>query len=142
KVFIILKEFIKLGIIMPLSFLIAPIFNFKEPITITAGILLTTLILYILGRALFKNDDIKQMGFFAFITIVVITIDSAFGTFLMQNNIMSYDAIIGARYYGVGNEYEGVTIACAVFALAVLLNYKKIPKWLVAVLSIVILVTS
>lgn len=141
KVFSVLKEFIKLGIIMPLSFLVAPIFNLKTPITITVGILLTTLAFYALGRWLFK-EDLKQMGFFAFLTILIITIDSAFGTYLMQNNIMSYDAIVGARYYGVGNEYEGVTIASAVFALAVLLNYKKIPKWLVVVFSLIILITS
>ncbi|MGL4913518.1 MAG: hypothetical protein ACRC3Y_13925 [Romboutsia sp.] len=142
EIFIILKEFIKLGIVMPLSFLVAPIFNFKTPMTITAGILLTTAVLYVLGRTLFKKDDIKQMGFFAVITIAVITIDSIFGTYLMQNNIMSYDAIIGARYYGIGNEYEGVTIACAVFALGVLLYYKKVPKWLAAILSVMILITS
>ncbi len=141
KVFIVLKEFIKLGIIMPLSFLIAPIFNFKQPMAIAGGILLTTLVLYLIGRKLFK-DDIKQMGFFALITIIVITIDSIFGTYLMQNNIMSYDAIIGARYYGIGNEYEGVTIACAIFALATLVSYNKIPKWIVPILSITILITS
>ncbi|MGL6107408.1 hypothetical protein [Romboutsia sp.] len=141
KVFIVLKEFIKLGIIMPLSFLIAPIFNFKNPLSITIGILITTLVLYLIGRKLFK-DDVKQMGFFALLTISIIAIDSLFGTYLMQNNIMSYDAIIGARYYGIGNEYEGVTIASAVFSMAVLLNYKRIPKWLVAVLSIIILITS
>jgi hypothetical protein len=60
----------------------------------------------------------------------------------MQNNIMSYDAIIGARYYGIGNEYEGVTIACAIFALATLVTYNKIPKWIVPILSIIILITS
>ena len=61
----------------------------------------------------------------------------------MQNCIMSYDAIIGARYYGIGNEYEGVTIASAIFALSVLLNYKKIPKWLTIAVSIfIILITS
>lgn len=124
RVFNVLKELIKLGIIMPLALLLAPVFNFKTPMTITAGIVLTTLILYILGRKLFK-DDIKQMGFFALVTIIVIVIDSVFGTYLMRNNIMSYDAIIGARYYGIGNEYEGVTIASAVFAMAVLLNYKN-----------------
>ena len=43
----------------------------------------------------------------------------------MKNNIMSYDAIIGARYYGVGNEYEGVSIASPIFAFAILLNYNK-----------------
>lgn len=141
KVFNVLKELIKLGIIMPLAFLLAPILNFKEPTTIAIGVVLTTLVLYLIGRTLFK-DDLKQMGFFALITIATIAMDAAFGTYLMKNNIMSYDAIIGARYYGIGNEYEGVSIACCVFALAILLTYTKTPKWLVVLLSILILITS
>ncbi|MCA9747471.1 MAG: hypothetical protein KC414_00020, partial [Romboutsia sp.] len=142
KVFNVIKEFIKLGIIMPLVFLLAPIFNFKTPVSMTIGIIITTLALYLLGRVLFK-DDLKQMGFFALITILVIVIDCIFGTYLMKNNIMSYDAIIGARYYGVGNEYEGVSIASPIFAFAILLNYnKKLPKWSIIIASIVILITS
>ncbi len=141
KVFTVIKEFIKLGIIMPLALLIAPIFNFTTPEMIVLGVIGTTILLYILGRLLFK-DDIKQMGFFAGLTILIIVIDSIFGTYLMKNNVMSYDAIVGARYYGIGNEYEGVTIASAVFAMAVFLNYKSIPKWIVAVISLVILITS
>ena len=78
---------------MPLVFLLAPIFNFKTPVSMTIGIIITTLALYLLGRVLFK-DDLKQMGFFALITILVIVIDCIFGTYLMKNNIMSYDAII------------------------------------------------
>ena len=142
KVFNVIKEFIKLGIIMPLVFLLAPIFNFKTPVSMTIGIIITTLALYLLGRVLFK-DDLKQMGFFALITILVIVIDCIFGTYLMKNNIMSYDAIIGARYYGVGNEYEGVSIASPIFAFAILLNYnKKLPKWSIIIASIVILITD
>ena len=142
KVFNVIKEFIKLGIIMPLVFLLATIFNFKTPVSMTIGIIITTLALYLLGRVLFK-DDLKQMGFFALITILVIVIDCIFGTYLMKNNIMSYDAIIGARYYGVGNEYEGVSIASPIFAFAILLNYnKKLPKWSIIIASIVILITS
>ena len=61
----------------------------------------------------------------------------------MKNNIMSYDAIVGARYYGIGNEYEGVSIASPIFAFAILLNYnKKLPKWSIVIASIVILITS
>ena len=142
RVFGLLKEFIKLGIIMPVAFLLAPIFNFKTPISMTIGLIITTIGLYLLGRVLFK-DDLKQMGFFALITILVIVIDCIFGTYLMKNNIMSYDAMIGARYYGVGNEYEGVSIASPIFAFAILLNYnKKIPKWLVVIASILILISS
>lgn len=141
KIFNFLKEFIKLGFILPISFLIAPIFNFKSQLGISIGIILTTLILYLIGKKVFK-DDIKHMAFFALITIVVISIDAVFGTYLMKNSIMSYDAIIGARYYGMGNEYQGIAIGSAIFGLAVLLDYKKIPKWIVAALCLIILITT
>ncbi len=141
RIFTVIKEFIKLGIIMPLALLISPIFNFNTQFMIALGVIITTIVLYIIGRLLFK-DDIKQMGLFALLTILLIVIDCILGTNLMENNVMSYDAIIGARYYGVGNEYEGVTIASAIFAMAVLLNYNKMPKWGVIIFSVVILITS
>lgn len=140
-IFSILKEFLKLGILIPLVFIVSPIFNFSTKGSITMGILGTIVAFYIIGKKLFK-DDIAYMGFFSILTIIVIVIDSMFGTHLMQNNIMSYDAIIGARYYGIGNEYEGITIGCAIFALSVLVNYKKIPNWFVVVLALIILITS
>ena len=142
QIFKVLKELIKLGLIMPLAFLTVPVFQFKTPAGLVSGVLIVTIIYYLIGYFLFRKDDIKQMGFYAFLTIGLIIIDCIIGTPLMKSGIMSYDAINGARYYGVGNEYEGVTIASAVFALAVLLNYKKISKWLAVVLSLVILITS
>lgn len=142
QIFTLLKELIKLGLIMPLAFLTAPVFQFKSQIGIVVGIIIVTAIYYLIGRKLFKEDDIKQMGFYALLTIGLIVVDCIIGTPLMKKCIMSYDAINGARYYGVGNEYEGVTIASAVFALAVLLNYKKIPKWLAVVIALIILGTS
>ncbi|MGX4598895.1 hypothetical protein [Faecalimicrobium sp. JNUCC 81] len=141
KVFNLLKEFIKLGFILPISFLIAPVLNLKTPESISSGIILTTLVLYIIGRKVLK-DDVKHMAFFSIITILVIAFDSIFGTYLMKSSIMSYDAIIGARYYGMGNEYQGIAIGSAIFGLAVLLDYKKIPKWAIAVLSLIILITT
>ncbi|WP_434796821.1 hypothetical protein [Terrisporobacter vanillatitrophus] len=142
KIFVILKELIKLGLIMPLTLLLSPIFNFKSQLGLVGGVVIMTILLYLSGRVLFKDNDIKQMGYYALLTITLIAIDSVMGTPLMKNCIMSYDSIVGARYYGVGNEYEGVTIASAVFALSVLLNYKKIPKWFTIVLSVAILITS
>lgn len=141
KIFNFLKEFIKLGFILPISFLIAPAFNFKSEFGISMGIILTTLVLYLIGKTAFK-DDIKHMLFFSLLTIAVISIDSVIGTPLMKNSIMSYDAIIGARYYGMGNEYQGIAIGSAIFGLAVLLDYKKISKWIVAILCLIILITT
>ena len=142
KVFIILKEFIKLGLIMPPALLLSPIFNFKTQSGLIIGILITTILLYLSGRLLFKNNDLKQMGYYAVLTICVIVIDAFMGTYLMKNCIMSYDAIVGARYYGVGNEYQGITIASTIFGLAVLLNYKKIPKWLSIICALIILIAT
>lgn len=142
KVFVVLKELIKLGLIMPLTLLLSPIFNFKSQVGLVSGVLMMTAILYLSGRLFFKNNDIKQMGYYAILTILLIVIDSVIGTVFMKNCIMSYDAIVGARYYGIGNEYEGVTIASAIFALSALLNYNKIPKWLTIILAVIILITS
>lgn len=141
KVFIILKEFIKLGLIIPLSFLIAPILNFSTVQGIALGMVGTTVVLYLIGRILFKND-IANMAFFSILMTIAIALDSIYGTQLMQDSIMSYDTMIGARYYGVGNEYEGIIIGCTIFALAILINYKKIPRWLVGVLALGILIIT
>lgn len=141
-VFKVLKELIKLGMIMPLAFLIAPITNAKSPIGVVASIVGAVIIIDLIGHLLFRRDDIKQMGFYAFLTISIIAIDSIFGTYLMKNNIMSYDALIGARYYGIGNEYEGVTVASAIFALSVICHYKKPSKWLMSIFLIAVLITS
>ena len=46
KVFIVLKELIKLAIIMPLTFLVAPIFNFKTQVGLTTVVVITAAILY------------------------------------------------------------------------------------------------
>ena len=140
-IFSILKELIKIGIILPLAFIVSPIFNLETPLSITLSILLTLIILYSLGKVLFK-DDIKFMAFYSILTAIVLVIDCIFGTHLMQNNIMSYDALIGARYYGIGNEYEGVTIGCAIFSMGVLANYKKLPNIFIFIISLVILITS
>lgn len=142
KVFRVLKEFIKLGLIMPLTLLSSPIFNAKTQMGILMSVIVMTILIYLSGRLLFKNNDIKQMAYYALLTIALVVFDSIIGTFFMKYSVMSYDAIVGARYYGVGNEYQGVIIGSAIFGLAVLLNYKKIPKWLVGLLFVVILITT
>lgn len=142
NILFVLKELVKFGLIMPLAFLTAPIFNPTSGVQISILIVAVSLIYYLLAKKLFKNDDIMQIGFFSLLMILIITIDSAISTPLMQSNIMSYDPMIGARYYGVGNEYEGVTIGSAILGFAVLVERKKIPKWLTAILLAIILFIS
>ncbi len=51
---------------MPLAFLTAPIFQFKTQTGLVTGVLIATIIYYVIGSTVFKKDDIKQMGFYAF----------------------------------------------------------------------------
>lgn len=142
KILLFLKELVKFGLIMPLAFLTAPIFRPSTDIQIALIIIAVSIIYYLVASKLFKGDDIMQIGFYSLVMILLITIDSAISTPLMQSNIMSYDPMIGARYYGVGNEYEGVTIGSAILGFAVLHERKKIPKWFTALMLAVILVIS
>lgn len=137
-----LKELVKFGMIMPLAFLSAPIFGSGSEINISLSIIGLSVFIYLVAKLSFKNRDIAQMGFFSLLMIFLITVDSVMGTPLMQGNIMSYDPMIGARYYGIGNEYEGVTIGSAIIGFAVLLEYKKLPKWIVGILMMAILFIS
>ena len=61
QIFKVLKELIKLGLIMPLAFLTAPVFQFKTPAGLVSGVLIVTIIYYLIGYFLFRKDDIKQM---------------------------------------------------------------------------------
>lgn len=142
KILVLLKELVKFGLIMPLAFLTAPIFKPSTDMQIALIIIAVSIIYYVVASKLFKGDDIMQIGFYSLMMIFLITLDSAISTPLMQSNIMSYDPMIGARYYGVGNEYEGVTIGSAILGFAVLHERTKIPKWFTAVMLAAILFIS
>ena len=45
----------------------------------------------------------------------IISIDLLLGSPFMQRSYLGYDPIIGARYYGIGNEYAGVFIVSGIF---------------------------
>ncbi len=141
KVFYVFKELNKFGIIMPAAFLLGPILNLNSKIGIYTSIGLMGIIIYGIGKLVFKTD-FKQIGFYATLTILVILIDAVLGTYLMQNSVMSYNPIVGARYYGIGNEYEGIVIGSSIVAMTVLIMDKKLKKIFVPIISVVIVFIS
>lgn len=54
------------------------------------------------------------------VTVCALLADGWTGAALMQRSYMGYDAVIGARFYGLGNEYEGVLIGSAILFVAAL----------------------
>ncbi|WP_250673235.1 hypothetical protein LZ906_005850 [Paraclostridium ghonii] len=140
-IFNILKELSKFGIIIPIAFLLGPILNLNSQLGIYISIILIGICIYIIGKVMFKQDY-KQIGFYATLTILVVLADATLGTYLMQNSVMSYNPIVGARYYGIGNEYEGVVIGASIVSMGVLIFEKKLNKVFVPLISAAIVFIS
>lgn len=59
------------------------------------------------------------------LTFIIITIDILSGTPFMRRSFLGYDPIIGARYYGIGNEFMGVYIGATLLFTGALIYLKK-----------------
>lgn len=60
-----------------------------------------------------------------FVTFSSISIDILLGGELMKRSFLGYDPIIGARYYGIGNEYMGVYLGAVILFTSTLLQLRK-----------------
>lgn len=56
------------------------------------------------------------------VTTLVLMLDGWLGAPLVKYSIMGYDPMIGARYYGIGNEYMGVLVGCTILAAVLLID--------------------
>lgn len=54
------------------------------------------------------------------VTVVGLLVDGWTGATLMRSSYLGYDPVIGARFYGLGNEYEGVLIGGTTLLVAAL----------------------
>lgn len=58
-------------------------------------------------------------------TAVAVAVDAIIGAPLQQRSILGYDVIVGARYYGIGNEFMGVLLGSTLLATSPLLARRK-----------------
>lgn len=90
---------------LPLVFILISLFKIDSlPIFIVGLILLSGLGLYILTR-LKSFQLISIISYFYFILLVL---DIILNGFFSKYSVLSHDPIIGARYFGIGNEMVGL----------------------------------
>lgn len=65
------------------------------------------------------------------LTVILLFIDGFTGVHAMRSSVLGYDPMIGARYYGVGNEYMGVWIGAAILGVAGIIHYWRDRKFTV-----------
>ncbi|MFZ5644400.1 MAG: hypothetical protein ACOY46_12490 [Bacillota bacterium] len=118
----VLKPFFLFVMSVPAAYLLMPLLP-------SAGIPLSGLFLvaisvlmsliFLKAEKRFRMDSFMTVSLF---TVFVIGVDLLAGSPLQKVSIMSYDPIVGARFYGLGNEYMGVLIGAALVGTTLLIQ--------------------
>jgi len=112
-------------VFMPLSLLVLPLLG----ITSLAGVLvlatIIAMVLRIISSAICKEPSFT-FAFAGGLTSIILIIDTLSGGFLLHRSLLSYSPMLGARFYGIGNEYMGVLIGMSIVTAAVWLDQTKI----------------
>lgn len=107
-------------LVAPLLFLLLPLLPLQGLVSrivflACAGIFLV----FLLEKTL---PPIPRLALLYLATAAFITADLLLGAPLMQQSLLGYDAISGARYYGIGNEYMGVLLGSGFIGFTLLLE--------------------
>ncbi len=109
-------------IIVPLTLLILPIFGVNS---VFVSYILIIVISWIIVELIYKtghNSPINIVFYSSVIMMVALLLDISTGQNLIKNSILGYDPVIGARYYGLGNEYMGILIGSTLISTTALIE--------------------
>lgn len=112
---------------IPFSLLILPAIN-KDNIVFDF-IVIIVLSLSLSGISLIINKKpLDSIIFLSGITCIGLSIDILKGSQLIKLSYLGYDPVIGARYYGIGNEFMGILISSSIVFITAVLDRFKINK--------------
>lgn len=112
---LIAKVLLISGISSPLWLLITPyLLLYVNP---TTYLVLLNICSFLTGYFVVKYVPKNPVFFTCSVLFAMITVDLLIGNFFMQRSYLGYDPIIGARYYGIGNEFAGVYLISGLILL-------------------------
>jgi hypothetical protein len=106
---------------MPLALLILPLFGVAESLPALGLALALALGLSVLANYPVKNT-LWPVSVISLTTVLAILTDAYTGSRLIQNSVLGYDPMAGARFYGIGNEYMGVLVGATIMGTSSLLD--------------------
>ena len=125
--------------ILPTVLLVLPLF---KPWNITAFAGIALLLTVGVGwAAIFTQDTIKTVCISLLLSAALIVGDTVAGNPLMKASMLGYDPIVGARFYGIGNEYMGFLLGATLMGTAALLEKYRLDRQPARLVSMVILIT-
>ncbi|MDR5658104.1 hypothetical protein RH915_01245 [Serpentinicella sp. ANB-PHB4] len=96
--------------LMPWAMLMIPMFRITSVALTYILIILLPLVVIYIANIVAKRDPLKLFITITGLVSLSILTDILLGQQLLKQSLLSYDPIIGARYYGLGNEYLGILI--------------------------------
>jgi len=134
------EKFLLIAImITPLILLVVSLLNLKSLISVSFALVsLITAFAFIIY--IFFKETLQKIFIISAATSLAIVLDIVTGGHLIRVSLLGYDPIIGARYYGIGNEYMGVVIGSSLVMAASFLDKKRINLSYIAVLLTIIFV--
>lgn len=123
------KYFLLAMLAVPLSLVLLPLFEVRNVyLAIAITTLITSSLVYISLKT-GRRQDLDPFVMIALSTSLVIIVDILLGSPLMKESPLSYDPMVGARFYGIGNEFMGVLIGSSIIGTVGLLERQKVsPK--------------
>ncbi len=117
------------NIVVPLTLLLMPLFGATN-IIITYLLLLAITIIIICAVYMISGGNSLNMLLYTMALLVLgLLFDIVSGQNLIKNSLLGYDPIIGARYYGIGNEYMGILIGAVLVLTTVLMEKYRVNKY-------------
>ncbi|WP_066639795.1 hypothetical protein [Desulfolucanica intricata] len=117
KVIKLVQKFAIVFLILPFLLLVYRFFR-VDSLVITIFQLLMVLGLIYLFLSRINISFNYKIALFAMLTSIGILVDTLAGSRLVMNSPLGYDPLVGARYYGLGNEFTGVLIGSTIIGIA------------------------
>ena len=118
----VLKPFLLAVMSVPLALLLLPLLPQASLTALVIQLLALTALLTWLTIVASRNKSLDPFFFICSATAVLILSDILLGSPLMKTSILGYDPIVGARFYGIGNEYMGILLGSVIIGATALVH--------------------
>jgi len=118
----ILKPFFLAVMSVPLAYLVMPLFPAAGILAMTAELISVTAAVTLITVMLHRRFGSDPFLLICAATATAIAADLAAGSPLQKASVLGFDPIVGARFYGLGNEYMGVLIGSTLIGTAALVG--------------------
>ncbi|MTI81767.1 MAG: hypothetical protein FH758_12995 [Firmicutes bacterium] len=138
----LISPLILLMVSVPLAYLILPLLPQPSVPVVTVELVTVAMAITVVSLLMGRGNFMNSFGIVALATMGMLLLDIFLGQPLQKQAILSYDPMVGARFYGIGNEYMGVLIGATIMSASLLINnFNRYRKQLIAFAGVIFITT-